>query len=122
MKLKYTGLSHNRSFVKADFTRHGIDDQGAVHFNADNNWVAEVSDTAGEWLIANEAPDFRAAEESDETEADETRVNTQPRAFGGKKLVEAGDADDGDAGPSPGAVETPSGGRARAGRSSTASS
>lgn len=84
MKLKYTGLSHERSFVKGDFTRHGLegDDVGAVKFNAGNNWIAEVPDAVGEWLIENEAPEFREATEEDEVEPDMTRVNSLSRPRG----------------------------------------
>lgn len=116
MKLKYTGQSHNRDFVKADFARHGIDDQGAVHFNVDNNFVAEVSDTAGTWLIANEAPEFREATEEDETVQDLSRVGTQPRAMGKLPDAVADDVDASSSGPE--SDEAGSGGRAR-GRAST---
>lgn len=88
MKIKYEGRSHERSFTKADFVRHGIENQGAVQFDASNNWVAEVSDEAGHWLIENEVavevgtgartPEFREATEEDETIQDMTRVGSTP--------------------------------------------
>lgn len=110
MKLKFTGPAHNRSFTKADFSRHGID-QEAVKFNADNNFVAEVSDEAGAWLIENEAPEFRVATDDDETEQDLTRVGTPSRAMG--KLPASVADSIGASGSGPQAPATPAGSRGK---------
>lgn len=49
-EITYTGHSDVVSFVKDDFVRHGIEDQGAVHFDAKNDFTATVSDAAWEFL------------------------------------------------------------------------
>jgi hypothetical protein len=92
MKLKYIGLSHERSFTKADFDRHGLDGGAAVRFNERNNYIAEVDDSVANWLIANEAPDFREATEDDETTPDMTRVGATMRTSG--MVAPKGDAFD----------------------------
>lgn len=72
MKLTFTGMADERSFVKEDFSRHGIEDQGAVKFNAKNKFTAEVSDAAGAWLLSDESglkEQFKDADAQEEVEA-----------------------------------------------------
>lgn len=82
--LKYTGSSHVQSFVKADFQRHEVEDQGAVKWDGDNNWVAEVSDDAAELLFDQFPREFREATEEDISTPDLTRVGSKPKTAFGK--------------------------------------
>lgn len=47
---RYVGVSDSVSFTEEDFSRHGIDDQGEVTFDRDNDFTAELSDGAFEYL------------------------------------------------------------------------
>ena len=60
MRLHYKGTADERAFLKADFARHGID-QEAVKFNADNGFMEEIGEKAGQWLLDNDT-DFEQAE------------------------------------------------------------
>lgn len=128
MKLKYTGLGHVKTFNKGDFTRQGVEDAQAVTFDQRNNWVAEVPDAQGQWLLDNAADAFREATEEDETVSDETRSGPAgrvkaPRSLGGSE--DEGDGE-GEEGPIEGvgaeAVGTTTGTSARARRSTRSGS
>lgn len=45
-EIKYKGNADEVRFLKGDFTRHGVEDQDAVHFDVKNGHKAEVSDAA----------------------------------------------------------------------------
>lgn len=47
---RYVGVADSVSFSEEDFARHHIADQGAVEFNEANNWTAELTDEAYEYL------------------------------------------------------------------------
>lgn len=79
MKLKYTGLSHVRIIEKADFVQYDVTDQDRVVWNETNNWVAEVSATAGSWLLQVEGMDFHKATKDEEKQPDMTRVGSKDR-------------------------------------------
>lgn len=119
--VKYTGHAHIRDFVKGDFTRHGVDDQGAVKFNEANNWVEDVSDDAAEFLKATD--EFRDATEDDKTAEDLTRPGTTPKRLDWRSRAadappshtSVGSGGESDAG------ETTTGGPSRSGRASRSS-
>ena len=124
MKLKYTGLSHVRSFRKSDFTRHGLEGGEAVSFDESNNWTAEVDDSVAEWLIANDG-EFREANDDDESTPDFTRAGSQGRIKGmpvPQDDLPVGATIESPTRTSPGAVESGGGTRGSARGGSTARS
>lgn len=49
MQYTYKGHADRLEFTKSDFDRHGID-QGAVHFDAKNNFTTDLSEEAANFL------------------------------------------------------------------------
>src|SRR5215510_7009408 len=47
---RYVGVADVVQLSEDDFTRHDVTDQGAVVFNAENDWTAELSEAAAELL------------------------------------------------------------------------
>lgn len=72
----YTGEADDKRFVKADFERHDID-QGAVHFNKGNDFTAEMSDEAAEFLIAQGEPFVLTSEHKAAQEAKVAAANAE---------------------------------------------
>jgi hypothetical protein len=66
-EFKYTGVADERSFTKEDFERHGVDDQDAVTFNAENGFTQSLSKKAAEFL-ADQGESFTLASEADAAE------------------------------------------------------
>lgn len=55
--VKYTGTSDVREIYKKDFDSVGVTDQELVRWEQENDFTAEVSDAAAEYLTTKE-PDF----------------------------------------------------------------
>lgn len=121
MKLKYTGRAHERSFLKSDFTGVGLENGAAVKFNAGNNYVAEVDDEVGAWLLEVESDAFREATREDETEEDLTRASAAPRGMRAAFAESSGDESSESVRTRLGAGGTTSGATAGRRRGSTAS-
>lgn len=111
-KVRYKGLSGIREFTKADFTRVGVDDQGAIKFQGVNlnnpdahkglEETHDVSEAAAKHLLTKEGhtvdgdflSDFEIVED-DETDADggTDADEMESYSFGG-----GGNAEDNDGG------------------------
>lgn len=84
--IKYVGLADAQHFDKSDFTRHGVEDQGAVTFTADKP-VQSLSDAAwaqlqeshGEVLVLAPADETAAPEVKDDDNTD-TNKGESPAA------------------------------------------
>lgn len=57
VRIQYRGPADVRKILKSDWTQRGVDvdDQEAVVWDADNQFVAEVSENAANYLKANDS-------------------------------------------------------------------
>jgi len=91
--LRYQGRASVRSFVKDDFARHTINDQGDVEFNQGNHWTARVSRKAAELLLPSgefeklSEKQFEADVLARETEEPTQEVPLPGEAVPGEKLA-----------------------------------
>lgn len=110
MLLRYKGTSDVRSFVKNDFTRHlGEDTEAkAVHFDAKNDFTAEVPDDVGQWLLDNEGGEFVKADEASKAEAAKADAKIEAAKVDDSEEIATG-------GVSPGPITTAAGNRSGGG-------
>jgi hypothetical protein len=88
MELKYVGTSDDHTIRTKDFASIGVDDHEEVVWSRKNNYIAEVSDEAAEWLLKNMKSDFKAATEAEVAEIevpDDVNVKTTSGKQTGKK-------------------------------------
>jgi len=89
VSITYVGPAGSYHFDKADFSRHDVDDQGAVTFNDNNKKTADVSDAA--WTLLKELGFGDVFKETSElTKKEEKAVSEEDDADNPPAAVVAG--------------------------------
>lgn len=76
--IKYTGTASERRILKEDFQQVGIDDQDAVIFNQENQFTAEVSKAAADYMTARDS--FEVASKSAESDSKSSKGDTKGKS------------------------------------------